>query len=501
MDYTLGIDVGTYETKGVIVDTHGQVVASAAKPHKLIVPKPGWAEHRPKEDWWDDFVFVSNALIAEARVSPTSIKAVATSAIGPCMLPVNQDGHPLMNGVLYGVDTRSTRQIEQLNREIGEDAVFDLCGNALTTQSVGPKILWFKQNHPDLWSATSRILTSTSYIVLQLTGKYVIDHFTAVNFAPWYDINRLNWSTRLSSEVSTQMLPQLAWSNEIVGQITDKAADETGLSAGTPVTCGTIDAAAEAISVGVHDNGDMMIMYGSTIFIIELDQHRKSDPRLWYAPWLFANQFAVMAGLSTSGTLTHWFRDNFARELSTDNAFELLHDEAAQSPAGANGLIFLPYFSGERTPIHDPNARGAYFGLNLTHNRGDMYRALLEGISAGTRHVLDTYTEIGAFPRKVLAVGGGTKNRTWLQSTSDMGNIEQQICQHSLGASYGDAFLAALAIGNVRAESIFDWNPVERTIVPCPIAAYDEMYPLFRRLYVQTRDIAAEVSAVQMQSG
>ncbi|MYE37309.1 MAG: carbohydrate kinase, partial [Rhodobacteraceae bacterium] len=174
--------------------------------------------------------------------------------------------------------------------------------------------------------------------------------------------------------------------------------------------------------------------------------------------------------------------------------------EASLSPDGANGLVFIPYFSGGLTPIHNPDARGIYFGLNLTHTRGDLFRALLEGISAGTRRILDTYREVDAFPKKVFAVGGGTKNKIWLQSNSDMSNIEQHICKYSLGASYGDAFLAALALGNVKKEDIFDWNPFDKTIYPNPKKVYDETYPHFIKLYEETKDIASEISAIQRKS-
>jgi len=499
MEYTLGIDIGTYETKGVIADLHGHVIASASKPHKLIVPHPGWAEHRPNEDWWDDFVFIANKLLHSSDIDPKQIIGIATSAIGPCMLPVNQEGHPLTNGILYGVDTRSTSQIKELTEQIGGDRIFRQCGNALTTQSTGPKALWFKQTHPDLWRQTSKILTSTSYVVYQLTGEYVIDHFTAVNFAPWYDITRLDWTDELSSEIPLDMLPKLAWSSDIIGTLTPKAAEKTGLMPGTPVTCGTIDAAAEAVSIGVQDNGDMMMMYGSTIFIIELENEKKSNPRLWYAPWLFHNQFAVMASVPTAGTLTHWFKDRFAKDLSTQDIFSRLEAEASQSPSGANGLLFLPYFSGGLTPIHDPNARGMYCGLNLTHSRADMFRALLEGIATGTRWVLDTYQDAGAFPSKVIAVGGGTKNNTWIQSTSDMCNIDQHICKHSLGASYGNSFLAALALGRVKKEDITQWNPIKQSITAQSQPIYEKTYPLFKRLYSQTKDITAEIAAIQNQ--
>lgn len=494
MTYTLGIDIGTYETKGVLVDHAGDVVAQASTPHQMIVPQPGWAEHRPEQDWWGDFVTVCRTLLSESGVDPGAIKAVAASAIGPCMLPVDADGKPLMNGVLYGVDTRAHAEIAALNAQIGEDVILDRCGNALTSQAVGPKILWLKNQRPDLFAKSAKILTSTSYLVWKLTGEYVIDHYTAANFSPLYDVDRLDWTDDLAPGiVSRDQLPRLLWSTEIAGQITQAAARETGLAPGTPVTTGTIDAAAEAVSVGLRQTGDMMMMYGSTIFIIALTENRVRDPRLWYAPWLWQGQHGSMAGLATSGTLTHWFRDQFARELNKKDAFPTLAAEAEESPPGANGLLMLPYFSGERTPIHDTKAKGTFFGLNLTHTRGDMYRALIEGIAYGTNHVIETYDAVDERPRRLLAVGGGTKNRLWLQATSDVSGLDQIVSEKTVGASFGDAFLAACAIGAAEPGDIENWNPVARHVTARADPVYSKGYGLFRRLYEQTKDIAAEL--------
>jgi xylulokinase len=493
MAYTLGVDIGTYETKGVLVDATGQVVAQAARAHKMIVPRAGWAEHRAEQDWWGDFVFVTRAILAQSGVNPADIRAVAASAIGPCMLPVDAAGTPLMNGVLYGVDTRAQTEIDDLNTSIGADVILARCGNALTSQSVGPKILWLRRNHPELWEKTAAILTSTSYLVLRLTGETVIDHYTAANFSPLYDFAAQDWCFDLADICNRDQLPRLMWSTEIAGHITPAAAAETGLAIGTPVTCGTIDAAAEAVSVGVAAPGDMMMMYGSTIFIIALTAHRPDEPRLWHAPWLYPGQFSAMAGLATSGTLTHWLRDQFARDLPQDTAFATLAAEADLSPPGAKGLICLPYFSGERTPIHDPQAKGAFFGLNLTHTRGDLYRAAIEGIAAATRHITGTYAAAGAAPTRVLAVGGGTKNHLWLQATSDMTGLDQTLCNVVTGASFGNAFLASVAIGASTPADILHWNPAVETIRAAHQPAYARQYPLFRRLYTATKDIAASL--------
>ena len=495
MGYTLGIDIGTFESKGVLVGSSGDIVGSAAKPHKMIVPQPGWAEHRAREDWWDDFKFITQAILDQTNIAPGDIQALACSAIGPCMLPVDAAGEPLMNAVLYGVDGRAEREVADLTERIGESVLLDRCGNALTSQSVGPKILWLKRHRPEIYAKTARILTSTSYLVFRLTGEYVIDHYTAANFSPLYVVDKLDWSSELADDIiGLEKLPRLAWSTDIVGRITPEAAGETGLAEGMPVTTGAVDAAAEALSVGVTRPGDMMLMYGSTIFIIALTDARVRDPRLWYAPWLFEGQHASMAGLATSGTLSHWFRDQLARELDPMDAFALLANEAEASPLGSKGLIFLPYFSGERTPIHDPLAKGCLFGLNLTHTRGDIYRAVLEGIAHGTNHVIETYREIGQAPARLLAVGGGTKNRIWIQATSDISGIDQILCEKTIGACYGNAFMAAVAIGEAKLDDIALWNPVASTIRSEASEVHARQYRLFRRLYEQTKDIAAELS-------
>jgi xylulokinase len=203
-----------------------------------------------------------------------------------------------------------------------------------------------------------------------------------------------------------------------------------------------------------------------------------------------------MAGAGTSGTLTHWFRDHLARELPTDGAFAALTDEASASPPGARGLVFLPYFSGERTPLHDPQARGSWFGLNLTHTRADLYRALLEGIAMGTAHIVETFEEIGHGPTRLLAVGGGVRNRIWAQATSDLTGRAQQIAAKTIGASYGDAFLAALAIGDVSMQDFAHWNPIERTVEPAEHAVYARQYPVFKQLYRNTSELMHQLADV-----
>ena len=196
MNHYLGIDIGTFESKGVIVDGNGRIVATASKPHKMLVPQPGWAEHRPKQDWWGDFTFICKKLLTESKLAPKAIRAVGTSAIGPCMLPVDEDGEALSNAALYGVDARAAGDRGAQRRDRGQ-RILERCGNALTSQSVGPKILWLKKNRPEIFAKAAKIVTSTTYLVQKLTGECVIDHYSAANFSPLYVVDKQDWSTEL----------------------------------------------------------------------------------------------------------------------------------------------------------------------------------------------------------------------------------------------------------------------------------------------------------------
>ncbi|MDF3018607.1 MAG: carbohydrate kinase, partial [Thermomicrobiales bacterium] len=338
----------------------------------------------------------------------------------------------------------------------GEEPMFDLGGMALTSQAIGPKILWIQRHEPELYTAAHMFLGSSSYMVYRLTGEYVMDYHTASYYNPLFDLRHLCWDARFAGPiVELDRLPKLMWSDQIAGAVTPAAAAETGLKVGTPVTAGTIDAAAEAVSVGVVDPGDMMVMYGTTMFFIHVTGDPVPDPRMWATAFALPGRYSVDGGMSTTGALTRWFRDNLAgEEMATEaaggsNAYAALAEAAGRIPPGAEGVICLPYFAGERTPINDPDARGVYAGLTLSHTKAHLYRASLEGTAYGVRHNLETMSAMGAPPRRLVAVGGGAKNPLWLQIVSDVSGLPQDVPERTIGASYGDAFMAGLATGIV----------------------------------------------------
>jgi xylulokinase len=315
---------------------------------------------------------------------------------------------------------------------------------------------------------------------------------------PLYDFAARRWGNLCEGIVEGERLPELAWSTDVAGTVTREAARQTGLAEGTPVIVGTADAAAEAVSVGTVTPGQMMLMYGSTVFMYAVQAQPKTDRRLWALPYVFPETSSLAAGMSTSGSLLRWFRDQLAPDLTAAekatgaSAYEALMHDAENVPAGSEGLVVLPYFSGERTPVNDPRARGTFFGLTLAHSRAHLYRAVLEGIAHGIRHHLDVMKTIDAEPAQVIAVGGGTKNRLWLQIVSDVCNLPQKVPAVTVGASYGDAFLAGMGVGAFSSYlEINRWVRDARTIAPSPASAglYAAHHEVYLELYRRNKDL------------
>jgi xylulokinase len=488
----LGIDVGTYSSKGVLVETNGKVVKTAVVEHGMSIPHPGWAEQDADAVWWGDVVKLCHQLLNGDPYRGADVAGVAVSAIGPCMLPLDSRDHPLRPGLLYGVDARASQQIDELNQKCGEQVIYDFSGMALTSQAVGPKILWFRENEPELWKQTAHITTASSYLNLRLTGEKVIDRHTASHFIPLMDLRQLEWSDRFADGLTIPgNLPHLGWSDQLAGHVNQAGANETGLATGTPVAVGAVDALSEAISVGVVKPGDLMIMYGSTAFFILVEDAPRPDPRLWTVAGAFQGQYNLAAGMATTGSLTRWFRDELARDLPEETAYGTLFAEAEVIAPGAEGLLLLPYFSGERTPINDTQARGVFAGLTLAHSRAHLFRAVLESVAFGIRHNIETFQSIGADVRRVVAVGGGTKSLAWLQIVSDVAGIAQEVPQLTIGASYGDAFLAGVAAGLVPRSDLAHWVRPGSEVRPDPARkdTYDSLYADYRLLYERTSDI------------
>jgi xylulokinase len=473
----LGVDIGTGSAKGVLVDESGAVLASATRPCATVSPHPGWFEHDADAVWWANTRDIVRELLAG---SPGPVAGIAVSGIGPVVLLADADDVPLRPAILYGIDTRAEEQVAEQNDRFGRDTLLTTAGNLLTSQAIGPKLAWLAQHEPDLFRRARRVYSAHGWVARRLTGAYVLDHYSASGSDPLYDLRGHGWWEPGWKGFEDLERPALAWPGEIVGEVTAAAAQETGLPAGTPVTAGTIDALAEAYSVGVATPGDTMLMYGSTMFLIQVVAEPAVHPGLWAAVGRTGATYSSAAGMSTAGLLTNWLSE------VTGSGFESLLDEARALPAGSEGLLLLPYFAGERTPVFDPQARGAWVGLSLRHGRGHLYRSALEAVAFGVRHNLEAMAGAGAPPRRLVAVGGGTRDSLWAQIVSDVTGMPQDIPSITVGASYGDARMAADALGVPTA----DWNPVARQTVPDVAARdlYDDLFDRYLALYPALAD-------------
>lgn len=473
----LGIDIGTGSSKGVLTDHEGTVLRQARRDHVTANPRPGWFEHDAEQVWWADVIVLCRELLDDPS---NAVSAVCISGIGPALLVTDENDVPLRPAILYGIDTRCAHQAEELNASIGEDLLMERVGNPLSTQSVGPKLTWIADEEPDTWRRARRMYSAPGWVARRLTGEYTLDRYSASTSDPLYDLVRRDWWEEMWQPYAQFERPRLAWPGELVGEVTVEAAVATGIPQGTPVAAGTIDALAEAYSAGCRASGDTMIMYGSTLFMIQVTDAMVPSRLLWAAEGRTDEAFSLAAGMATGGLVTTWLSETLGQGYA-----ELAEAAAAVRP-GSDGLVMLPYFAGERTPIFDPRARASWTGLTLSHGPGHLYRSALEGVAMGVRHNLDAMRDSGAEARRLVAVGGGTAQRVWTQVVSDITGLPQDLPTLTVGASYGDARLAAEALG----VDTTVWNPVAERLTPDPETA--GMYERLYGLYVEGHPALAE---------
>ena len=470
----------------------GELLATSTLSHEVRYPRPGHVE-MDASVWWRECVGIIRGLLGS---SPgVDVEAIGVSGMGPCTLLADEHGEPLRPAILYGVDTRASAQIEQLNSRYGAASIVERCRSALSSQAVGPKLAWVADHEPDVFARARRLLMPSSYLVAGLTGAYVLDHHSASQSVPLYDPRSGRWHEPWWDELAGPIAPpRLCWSGHVAGSVTVEAAAATGLRPGTPVTAGTVDAWAEAISVDAHNPGDLMLMYGTTMFLVGTVTEPLSAPPLWGTVGLHPGSHNLAGGMATSGAITAWLRDLVGGGAGYD---ELAAAAEAAGP-GARGLAMLPYFAGERTPIDDADARGVVAGLTLSHTAGDLYRAALEATAMGVRHNLEAFTDAGASIEQVVAVGGGTQSRLWAQIVSDVTGRHQRLHAYSVGASYGSARLAAGAIGIDTGS----WNAPTGEVEPNRDLAddYDELYRLYRELYATTRELNHALASRQRRA-
>lgn len=497
--YVMGIDVGTNETKGVLVDEKCRIVTSFATAHEIENPAPNVFEQDAEAVWWGDVCKVSKALLENAGISPEQVKVLGVSALGCDCVPVDENCKPLCKAILYGIDCRSHEEIAWLNEVYGDKAE-EVFGHPICSSDIAPKILWIKNHLPEVYEKTHKFLTASSYLTAKLTGVYCIDKYLAEDFLPLYDLEKNAPASEESCKLFCRpdQMADVLYATDVAGTITRQAAEETGLAEGTKVLTGTGDSGTEAISTGVFQPGDLMVQLGSTCYFVYLADRLIKDNRVWPGTFIIPDTYSICAGTNTAGTLTKWFKKNLyfdkaGEELqSGENAFHVMAESIREIPAGSEGLITLPYFAGERTPLNDPFAKGMMIGLQLHHTREHMYKSALEGIAYSIEQHVTILRENGLPVKKVMAVGGGTKNEPWLQMIADVLGMPVRTSEITMGAAYGDALMASLA-----AEFYKSWEELSEVVKPAKVyepkkentEIYNKYKGIFKELYEKNKEI------------
>lgn len=493
MKYFLGLDISTTGSKALLINARGNVVAAAVSPHTLQTPHPLWSEQDPRE-WWQAASGAIRQALAESGVSGADIAAIGLTGQMHGLVLLDAAGEVLRPAILWN-DQRTQAQCDEIHRRVGRERFIQITGNVALTGFTAPKLLWVQQNEPEVYARARHVLLPKDYVRYRLTGVYAMDKADGAGTA-LFDLKQRTWSAAVLEllGIPADWLPPTFEGPQITGAVTAEAAALTGLRVGTPVVAGGGDQAAQAVGVGAVEPGVVALTVGTSgvVFattptaLIEpqgrLHAFCHAVPGLWHF-------MGVM--LSAAGSL-QWYRD----ALAPQQDFTELLDEAATVPAGSEGLHFLPYLTGERTPYPDPLARGAWVGLTLRHGRGHLTRALIEGVSFGLKDSFTLIQEAGLGEiRQVRASGGGTKSPLWRQILASVLETELVTVNTTEGAAYGAALLAAVGVGQWPDVPAACNAAIQITGSVTPLAAqvevYRRAYPLYRSLYPALRDIFA----------
>jgi xylulokinase len=480
-DCLLGLDVGTTSTKAVLVDASGRLRAEASRPSTLVSLHAGWAEEDPHE-WWRNVCALVPECLSRAGVAAARVAAIGVSGMVPAVVLLDAAGQVVRPSIQQN-DARAVAEIEAQQRESDAGDILRRTGSAITQQSVGPKLRWLQRHEPEAMRRAARVMGSYDYIAHRLTGAFSIERNWALE-SGLYDLTRADWDDGLLrlAGIDRGWVVAAALPSQIVGGVTGEAATMTGLTAGTPVVAGSADHVASAFAAGLTHEGDLLVKLGGAGDILYCSARAAVDPRLFLDYHLIPDMFLINGCMASSGSLIRWFRDQFAPAAE----FADLDREAAPLDAGADGLVLLPYFLGEKTPINDPRARGTLVGLTLAHTRGHVYRAVLEGIALGFRHHVAVMTELGHRPTRVRVSDGGARSALWRQITADVLGLPLEHITDNPGSSLGAAFVAGMAVG-----AFSGWRDIDRFLRVAGVsqpdarraARYERIFPVYTEIY------------------
>jgi xylulokinase len=494
MSLFLGVDLGTSAVKCILVDRSGNVIADHSVEYPLLQPHPGWAEQRP-EDWWEGTKKAIAALLAKANVKGSDIQGIGFSGQMHGSVFLDRDLNVIRPALLW-CDQRTAAQCEWITHAAGgAKQLGEWTGNKALTGFTAPKIIWLRDNEPENYERVAHVILPKDYVRLKLTGTLAIDAADASGTL-LLDVSKRKWHETLLEKlgIPKEWLPDVYESNEIVGHVTREAADETGLAEGTPVVAGGGDQACGAVGVGVVQKGIASVALGTSGVVFVHDETYQVDEEFRLHSFCHGvpGKWHRMGVMLAAGGSFQWWRNHFGyeemqkAERENRDAYEFLTALAETAPIGSEGLIFLPYLTGERTPHPDPKARGGFIGLTSRHEKRHLTRAVLEGITFGLRDSLELMKQASVDIQELRVNGGGARSPFWRQMIADVFGFPVVTVNSTDGPAYGAAVMAASGVLNEPIPSLCEqWIKVVTRTEPDQerMKQYEPYYALYRELY------------------
>ena len=504
-DLLLGIDVGTTTAKAALFDLRGQHVASAVSEYPTRYLANNAVEQDP-EDWWNAVCLSIRTLFELSKDRINRIRAIGVSAQAPTLLPVDQSGVPVRPALIW-MDRRSGQQSQDLSERFGFDAIVQRTGNRPDPFFVASKLRWMSEHEPSLIKRSRWFLQINGFINHRLTGEFTLDtvHRSLLQL---HDQSSNGWCDDILEwcGVESDLFPVASGGSEVIGTVHRSAAEATGLRIGTPVVCGTVDGAAAALEAGVFDPGTAAEMTGTSTVLMMPTSTRRPHPAFISMPHAIPERSLVLAAMVSTGACLKWFRDELgslekqqAKKMGK-NVYDLLTAEAAKSSPGAEGVFFLPYMMGERSPLWHTEARGVFFGLSLASRKADILRSILEGTAFALRQNIETARDAGLAINTVRSVGGGARSSLWCRIKADVLGLPIEVVKDSGGAPFGAAVLAGTGCGLISDPSHFLRKvvEVEETYQPNLRLSdgYSQRYHHFCNLYTSLKELYNDAAAL-----
>lgn len=509
MRYLLGVDLGTSGTKTVLFDEKGNTVASKTIEYPLIQPKNGWAEQDP-ECWYSAAIDSIKAVLEESSIDSSDVSGLAIAGQMHGLVMLDENGKVLNNAILW-CDSRTQEECDEIEALVGKQRLIEINANPALTGFTAPKILWVRKHLPDVYKKCRTILLPKDYVRFKLTGKLFMEVSDASG-TNLLDIKAREWSDEILEKLSIDksLLPPIIESEEIAGYISAEASKLTGLKEGTIVAAGAGDNAAAALGTGVCSNGDAFITLGTSGVIFAHTDKPSIDPlgRVHTFCAAVKNGWTAMSCTLSAGLSLRWLRDelfsleNAAEKKAGRDVYNLMTENASKIPLGSDGLIFLPYLMGERSPVLDPNARGVFFGLSARHGKSHMTRALLEGITLSQRHNLEVLKQMDIKPSELIACGGGARSEFWRYLLANILDCSITTTTSKEGPALGAAILAGVASGVFSSVKSACSLLVHKSDINCKsnsqdVEKYNAVYEVYRFLYPQLRPAFSKLSALR----